>query len=221
LQDAGRLIFSDMRFKYGIIVLIFLCISPESNPTVIARLGNGTFCYLGSLTIEGSTTISSIELIYSNKYFNDTDSFYEKYNSEGFGDEVIFKIPILDIQGENKKIVSDFQALLKFNEFQSVEVKIKKDVFIKMIEPAIQQQLIFDLSVAGVSKQTEAKYTTHVFDENHKLIRGKASVKLSDFSLKPPARLLGLVKVHDEIFITFEIIIVNKPAITKTQTIEI
>ncbi|MEC3966456.1 YceI family protein [Flagellimonas halotolerans] len=94
-----------------------------------------------------------------------------------------------------KAINRDFQELLKTERHPQVGLKLL------YVEPPSPNQSMVDVGVeikiAGVSR----KYQTLLNCEQAKdiCVNGTLELKLSDFDLEPPKKMLGMIKVDDEI----------------------
>ena len=94
-----------------------------------------------------------------------------------------------------KAINKDFQELLKTERHPQVGLKLL------YVEPPTPNQNIVDVGVeikiAGVSR----KYRTELHCEQTKdiCVNGTLALKLSDFELEAPKKMLGMIKVDDEI----------------------
>ncbi|MER3375018.1 MAG: YceI family protein [Allomuricauda sp.] len=94
-----------------------------------------------------------------------------------------------------KAINKDFQELLKTERHPQVELKLL------YVDPPSPNQSKVDVGVeikiAGVSR----KYQSVLYCEqtSNICVNGTLELKLSDFELEPPKKMLGMIKVDDEI----------------------
>lgn len=94
-----------------------------------------------------------------------------------------------------KAINKDFQELLKTERHPQVELKLL------YVDPPSPNQSKVDVGVeikiAGVSR----KYQSVLYCEqtSNICVTGTLELKLSDFELEPPKKMLGMIKVDDEI----------------------
>jgi hypothetical protein len=63
------------------------------------------------------------------------------------------------------------------------------------------------ITVAGVSRQYDINCKIHNVDNENQVLNGTALIKLTDLEIVPPVKMLGLVKVKNEITINFELFI--------------
>ncbi len=64
---------------------------------------------------------------------------------------------------------------------------------------------VVDVNMAGVTKRFEIMFQVSYPDKNHLTFSGIRQLNFSDFNLKPPNKLAGLVKVEEEILVRFKI----------------
>ena len=119
-----------------------------------------------------------------------------------------FRIPIKNFKGSNVSMQNDFQSLLKASEYPIISVSIQEKQFQEIINNALNE-LTLDLTIAGISKPVKAQYTTQEHSNNSIFLHGTTHFHLSDFTLEPPEKMLGVIKVEDVVFIRFDIILTN------------
>lgn len=94
-----------------------------------------------------------------------------------------------------KAINRDFQELLKTERHPQVGLKL-----LYVEPPSLNQSMVdvgVEIKIAGVSR----RYQTLLYCEQTKdiCVNGTLELKLSDFQLEPPKKMLGMIKVDDEI----------------------
>jgi hypothetical protein len=94
-----------------------------------------------------------------------------------------------------KNINKDFRALLKSEQYPEVELKL-----LHVDPPNNDQQKIgvgMEIKIAGVSRVYETKLDCEL--EGNICVKGTLPLKLTDFGLEPPKKVLGMIKVDNEI----------------------
>lgn len=200
-----------------IILFIVLVLSffegKSENPL---KMDGNEYCFLKSVHIEGKTNINKFVLTYNNpKPIADLFDKSKLIKSPEKG-VVEFRIPIKDIQGKSESLLSDFRSMMNSEEYPDVLVEINQKDFLSIIGNRFQQSLFVKLTFAGISKSIITEYTITENSKGKIDLKGIAQVKLSDFNLTPPKKLLGLIKVQDVIFITFDILINESQLFNKT-----
>lgn len=62
------------------------------------------------------------------------------------------------------------------------------------------------LTIAGTTRPFELTVLAERLGDGHYRARGHQTVAMSDFGIDPPSALLGLVQVHDEIVVRFDVV---------------
>jgi len=127
--------------------------------------------------------------------------------NEPTGDTMEINIPIREFDASNPMMYKDFLELMKENEFPRITVSFSR----KQLETAIRDDSEpcpeVRIIIAGISKTYMVDCQVEKCSGNYYL-KGNEVVRLSDFKLKPPSRLLGLVRVSNEIDVNFGFIII-------------
>jgi hypothetical protein len=126
-------------------------------------------------------------------------------NSDYSGDSIKISIPVKEFEASNSFMYRDFLELMKEERYPRIYVSFS----IKQIENAIRRidscpEIL--ITIAGITRKYSVDCKVQECSGNYYL-KGKEVIKLSDFSLKPPARLLGMIKVNNEIAVDFGFII--------------
>lgn len=68
-----------------------------------------------------------------------------------------------------------------------------------------QQKLtaVFDVTIAGVTKQLEIEASAIPMDDTSVQIKGTKNMKMTDFEIKPPSFMLGALKTGDDLTVDF------------------
>lgn len=64
-----------------------------------------------------------------------------------------------------------------------------------------------NISLAGVTKKTEIDYRVRSGDPYTLQLDGARTLRFSDFGLKPPHKLAGLIKVEEELQVSFHLVL--------------
>lgn len=115
-------------------------------------------------------------------------------------DQIIFKNAELKLVNDcfdcgGKAINRDFQELLKTERHPQVGLKLL------YVEPPSADQSMVDVGVeikiAGVSRTYKTEL--HCDQSKNICVNGTLTLRLSDFELEAPKKMLGMIKVDDEI----------------------
>ncbi len=184
-----------IRYLY---ILLIICIP---NKNIKASLGEGQYMF-NSIIISGTTNINKFQITYKSEFF----THFTINDSEK--DSIVLSIPVDKFTADSKLMLSDFLEL----------INAKKHPYIKII---IQDKIntdFFDLNaeskkeiLVGVNGKTNSYFCNTELQEAYKdkwYFSGKLIIKLTDFDLEPPEKFLGLVKVKDDVTISFKILFV-------------
>jgi len=105
-------------------------------------------------------------------------------------------------------MTNDFWKTIKYREYPIVSIEFisferlpkydrGKDVFMGKLQ----------ISLGGVTKPFEMNCTIEAEESGYIHLRGERSFKFSDFNLEPPVKMMGLVKVEDELDVNFHLVL--------------
>jgi hypothetical protein len=121
--------------------------------------------------------------------------------------------------GDVKLVATEFDCGIQIitNDFQkTIDSKKYPDIIIHFIsfaqEPTFQVteekfKGKLKLSLAGKSKSVEIKCAIKKVEDNVFHLIGKKDFTFADFGLKPPSKMLGMVKVKEAITVNFHLIL--------------
>ncbi|WGH75954.1 YceI family protein [Tenacibaculum tangerinum] len=157
------------------------------------------------LTILGYTNINTFECQLDFQFVNPTlDVGYEQR-----GKKISFRNANLKIANScfdcGKKMMNkDFLKLLKTKQYPNIEILLNE------IDLISQQQALARVQLKIAGRKKEITVPIKISNEQHLSVQGCMDVKLSDFELEAPRKMLGLVVVSDAIEIHFDLNIKNK-----------
>ncbi len=116
-------------------------------------------------------------------------------------------IPVLSIKSEKKAMDKNMYQSLKSDVYPKIEYHAKtvslKNVPKALSEPATLE-VFGDLTIAGVTKQVTILVQLDRFSLPDQFVfSGEVSIKMTDFGIKPPVALLGMLRTGDQIKIQF------------------
>jgi len=193
--------------KFILIIILLFEIGTVNSQCFDEQNSEYSYC-LGELSIEGSTNINDFIFFWENSFVNQKNpSILSKICENNNSENLNFNIPLQSFEGGNQAMRNDFLQLVKASEYPLVAVGLEK------IKPECEDssKQIIDLSVtlAGVKKTVQADYTSSTDSENRLILSGSTSFLLTDFQLEPPEKAMGLIRVKNQVFIKFDIVIQN------------
>jgi hypothetical protein len=154
------------------------------------------------LIIEGESNINRFSFSFATRPDDPATSF--NYRSLHNGTEIM--IPVREFEASNPHMYSDFLMKLHEKEFPYISIKFP-DLTTNKTDNLLQRsQHKVLITIAGVTKQYSIDCSL-LNCGDHLSISGSEMVRLSDFHISPPEKLNGLIKVKDEITVSFSIIL--------------
>lgn len=168
-------------------------------------------CLLKSVQIQGSTNINHFFFTYQSP-LNSFRPLSPKPCVKA-SDILDFNIAVRDFKGNNPAMKKDFLELMREKDHPKVIVAFDKEAFSEITTESQQTYLKFHLTLAGVKRTIRAKCIANVTNDNRIVLSGTTEINLSDFSLTPPEKAFGLIRVKDLVIVKFDLII--KPTANK------
>ena len=154
------------------------------------------------LTINGTSNVNDFECVYQKEIEEDTLRHYVKFEealAHVGGDNIYLVVDSFDCG--KKGINRDFRNTLKSKVYPTIDVKL---VTVKYNSDGnISAEVA--IYIAGVTQQYEVQLEQITVEGEITQIIGNQKVRLSDFNIDPPKALFGLIKVNDEMNISFSL----------------
>lgn len=161
----------------------------------------GTGC-VSFLVINGTSNINKFSFTYVTPLVPKDDKA-----SKGADEERIdLVIPVQLFKPSNPIMYKDFLNLLNAKEYPYLKISLLTADLYRERNSEMPQNEKISVTIAGVTRE----YTVNCILDHcngNLILNGMQAVRLSDFGLKAPVRLVGLVKVHNEIDVSFGFII--------------
>jgi hypothetical protein len=108
---------------------------------------------------------------------------------------------------KDKDMDKKIQEAMKSNEYPQIDYQLTS---LKLAKGSKAEQEEFDaetvgsLTIAGVTRELRMPMRLKVVDGKHLQISGETNMKMTDFKIKPPQAMLGMIKSGDKIKVSFE-----------------
>lgn len=186
------------KYRFSILILVLLFSSRVVNSQPLAEnTAPGCESYL---FISGESNVNEFTFTYNGEDAENTDKTNHNNRS------VEISIPIRDFEASNPMMYSDFLELMKESRYPRIKVSFSMEHLEKTLKGQDGSCPEVNITIAGVTRTYSIECSVDQCSGNI-LLKGRQVVKLSDFKLKPPAKLLGLIKVSNEINVNFGFII--------------
>jgi polyisoprenoid-binding protein YceI len=143
------------------------------------------------------------------------------------GDLVITgkKIQSLKVEVPVKSIKSN-EKLMDKKTYEAFDAEKHPTITFQLIDAVIQKATAEDIDVvvtgnltmAGVTKKVSFNTTGKTLKAGTFQFTGSVALKMTDFKMKPPTAMLGMMKVGDAITLKFSIVLVGDPEINALLT---
>ena len=190
-------------------ILVFTCVlflsGSINNPLFPGGLPKedprGTSC-VNFLVINGESNVNKFSFSYMTPLLARGDNA-----SKGAEDERIdFKIPVHQVKPGNPRMYDDFLSLLKAKEYPFIIISLQRGNSYREGNSGISRNERIFVTIAGITRDYTVNCTLAHCNEDL-VLNGKQTLRLTDFGLSPPVRLMGIVKVEDEINVRFGFIV--------------
>ncbi|MBI0398134.1 YceI family protein [Cyclobacterium marinum] len=153
--------------------------------------------------ISGTTNINQFHCFSVNYEGEDTmmENYPQGAENPSFNGEIFVKAAGFDCH--NSMMTRDFAKTLKANEFPEISIR-----FIELKESSSHKNGLFgkvEITLAGKLNVYTVSCIVKEEGENHKHLEGSRTFLFSDFGLQSPQKLLGTIKVRDEVSVDFHL----------------
>jgi hypothetical protein len=159
-----------------------------------------------SLNIQGETNINSFQCDVT-EYLKPDTLVYTKNDATkklSFTNSCL-SIDVKRFDCHNKYITEDFRSALKADESPKLKIVfLSVDQFSNSSKNEVVKGIV-DIEVANVIKRVEIEYIIKTLPGDRIQMNGSHVFSFSDFKLKAPKKLAGLIKTRDEIKVNFQL----------------
>ncbi len=159
-----------------------------------------------SLNIQGATNINSFQCDVTEYLKPDTLVYAQNDATKklSFTNSCLV-IDVKRFDCHNKFITEDFRTALKADEHPSLKIVfLSIDQFLNNCANQTVKGIV-DIELAHVIRRTEISYTVKSLAGNRIQMNGSQSFSFSDFNLKAPKKLAGLIRTKDKIKVNFQL----------------
>jgi hypothetical protein len=162
---------------------------------------------LAFVKIDGSTNMNTFSL-----HFNQLLNCIPGAQSATSGDSdnqglSRFEIPVRAIQGNPPMLVADFRSMLNVSQYPTIIIEMDTNELERLRMGDQGRKINFSITMNGIRRYYSGSGTVNKYgEEGSASLTGQISILLSDFSLEPPRKMLGIIKVKDEVNISFKVI---------------
>lgn len=181
-------------FSLLVTLMAFTSQAVFSQPTVSMIPGQS------SIVIKGTSNIHDWEENVEKFKVNLNLKFREK-EIEGI-EKVQVVCESSSITSDNKIMTNKTHEALSVDKYPHIEFKLVSVNKLASVEGQFSGTLVGDVVLAGVTKRISLAFTG-IHSGSKVTIKGSKELNMNDFKIKPPTAILGTLKTHEEVTITF------------------
>ena len=117
------------------------------------------------------------------------------------------QIPVSSLKSGKKDMDKKMYEAMKVKQFPTIHYKLTSlqvPSGATAQEESYNVQTVGELTVAGVTRELRMPMTLRVINSRNIQITGATTMKMTDFNVKPPQAMLGMIKSGDRIEVKFE-----------------
>lgn len=194
-----------IRLYVNIVLLLLVSVIVTSQPLI--KIENEAICTIKRLNISGRSNVAPFSLQYEEGGCLPV-GIPEDLNV----DSIAVQIPVSCIKSSNKIMEHDMHEMLKIEHYPTITIEIP-DPQIWELESLKERSIInLCMVIKGVKNCFIIPLTIKENLIDLLTVNGEVKFNLSEYGIIPPEKLFGLIKVKNEVIISFELEFMPKPA---------
>ncbi|MDP4291063.1 MAG: YceI family protein [Bacteroidota bacterium] len=118
---------------------------------------------------------------------------------------LMVKIPVKSIKSGKGLMDSKTYEAFDSDKNPSIIFQQTEASAVKISGKEVETNVTGNLSMAGVSKKITIKSTGKILGDGSYQFKGSVPIKMSDFRMKPPTAMMGMLKTGDGVTINFDV----------------
>jgi hypothetical protein len=164
----------------------------------------------GSLKVGGSTNVNKFSCNITNFISPDTLFIEKDLYRETIKMSGSVHLDIKRFDCNNVVMTKDLRKALKAKDFPQMQIRfISLSWYPESYGNEKEVRGVVSISLAGVTKTFKISYIITQNSSTSMKIKGSWKISFSDFNIVPPAKLGGIVKANDELYIEFKLALVQ------------
>lgn len=174
-----------------------------------AQDGKATITDESKLSIKGKSNVNEFQCESEHELHQDSLNYYYRVS----GDTVLVEGVQLNLEIDQfdcgkRAINKDFRSTLKYEEYPFIEI-ILNELVISDSTSLIPKEAKVTIRIAGEERNYTVPLNTFSSREESFTVGGHKILRMTDFGLKPPSPMFGLIKVQDKLDIQFDLVIIR------------
>lgn len=154
------------------------------------------------LVIRGESNVNRFSFTFKNPAADKAGN--PGLNLRGSGTEVL--IPVREFEASNPHMYKDFLQQMQESRYPYISIRFIDFRAEELADYSGHLKYMVGITIAGVTREYAIDCEIVTCGDNF-TIRGSEILKLTDFNIPPPQKLNGLIKVRDEISVSFSLMI--------------
>jgi hypothetical protein len=180
--------------KYGILFFMAVMHSMQNYASDKEKPASGAICN-SFIKIHGSSNVNQFHFSHDNPVIESA--------SGNFKTENYIRIPVNGFNASNNKMLSDFHDMVNAEKYPDIHIEIEPGKTADFDETSGRTRFRSKISIAGKTNEYIIPSEISTCQVSGYMLKGNLMVKLTDFGIEPPRKVLGAVKVNNEVFISF------------------
>ncbi len=127
--------------------------------------------------------------------------------------QVRVKVPVEEMGCGNKTMNKKMRKALKAEEHPVITFQMTRHLQnVSLADTALKVVLEGDLQIAGVTHTVDIEAIGKALQENSYSFRGRKTLRMTDFNIRPPTALLGMLKTGNEVTVFFDVLLQPQPS---------
>lgn len=161
-----------------------------------------------NLIINGSSNVNQFSCGLNSYLYADTLEVEERTPTHIKFSKRRLLLPVVDFDCKNRLITNDFQETLQTDKYPQIGITFLSLKLVSAPEAPIDNyDALLLIELAGKTRQVNILFSFYEKSYSQFKLTGNKSLRFSDFELEPPTKMMGLVKVADELTIDFNLVI--------------
>lgn len=182
---------------YYFLPAVFLLLQNAALATPKSDTG-GKDAYENYVSIKGSSNVNEFELINTNPSVQETS---EALSRNGISQKIQIKVD--GFTGPNERMIEDFKEMMEAKKHPFITIRIEQKELADFDETTGLTNFKTEIEIAGVSHEYIVPCRVESNLDGGYELDGSFELKLTDFEIEPPQKLMGLVKVKNKVFVNF------------------
>lgn len=185
---------------YFLIALLILSGSVKASSNPSKGLCNIAAYLFDEVVITGATNVNQFHLSYR-------ENTYTRFNgSHNFKDNGLqICIPVRNIEAESQLMLDDFLDMINADKHPEIRILMNPQPTDRLQNGSFVKHRIC-LTMNGKTNVYNCSSDVLLCEPDKLCLKGKLDVLLTDFGIEPPRKFFGLVKVKNEVFVSFKVL---------------